>query len=165
MFFLLGKSKKINDILLYSLLLSTPSLFYNFKSFIKKVKNKRKRKVFVRTLICYIITLVTFLITTPDIKEVINTSSILSEALSKYNKNYFKNDSEYEKVEVNAENLVDVYEAQIHFIDTGNSDAILIKQGDKLALIDGGDNDDEESCKISKKYRGKRSGICIGYSP
>lgn len=31
----------------------------------------------------------------------------------------------------------------IHFIDTGNSDAILIKQGEVAALIDGGDNDDE----------------------
>ena len=33
---------------------------------------------------------------------------------------------------------------RIHFIDTGNSDAILIEQGDHGALIDGGDNDDEE---------------------
>ncbi|MGL5752610.1 MAG: MBL fold metallo-hydrolase, partial [Paraclostridium sp.] len=33
--------------------------------------------------------------------------------------------------------------SEIHFIDTGNSDAILIKQGDKSALIDAGDNDDE----------------------
>lgn len=32
---------------------------------------------------------------------------------------------------------------RIHFIDTGNSDAILIEQGDHLALIDGGDNNDE----------------------
>lgn len=34
--------------------------------------------------------------------------------------------------------------SEIHFIDTGNSDAILIKQGNYAALIDGGDNDDEE---------------------
>lgn len=34
-------------------------------------------------------------------------------------------------------------EARIHFIDTGNSDAILIQQGEVAALIDGGDNDDE----------------------
>ena len=40
--------------------------------------------------------------------------------------------------------VVETTEAEIHFIDTGNSDAILIKQGDKAALIDGGDNDDEE---------------------
>ncbi|MCR8745500.1 ComEC/Rec2 family competence protein [Romboutsia lituseburensis] len=35
-------------------------------------------------------------------------------------------------------------DAQIHFIDTGNSDAILIIKNDKAALIDGGDNDDEK---------------------
>lgn len=33
--------------------------------------------------------------------------------------------------------------ASIHFINTGNSDAILILQGEKVVLIDGGDNDDE----------------------
>ena len=33
--------------------------------------------------------------------------------------------------------------ARIHFIDTGNSDAILIEQGEHAALIDGGDNNDE----------------------
>lgn len=51
--------------------------------------------------------------------------------------------------EVKNETQVKSYESdnksqsEIHFIDTGNSDAILIKQGDKSALIDGGDNDDE----------------------
>lgn len=34
-------------------------------------------------------------------------------------------------------------ESQIHFIDTGNSDAILIVNDGKAMLIDGGDNDDE----------------------
>ena len=34
-------------------------------------------------------------------------------------------------------------DVSIHFIDTGNSDAILIHQGEVAALIDGGDNDDE----------------------
>lgn len=33
-------------------------------------------------------------------------------------------------------------ESELHFIDTGNSDAILIKNNNKFALIDGGDNDD-----------------------
>lgn len=33
--------------------------------------------------------------------------------------------------------------AEIHFINTGNSDAILIIKDNKAALIDGGDNDDE----------------------
>lgn len=35
-------------------------------------------------------------------------------------------------------------EAEIHFINTGNSDSILIIQGAKAALIDAGDNDDEQ---------------------
>ena len=35
-------------------------------------------------------------------------------------------------------------EATVHFINTGNSDAILIVQNDKSVLIDAGDNDDEE---------------------
>lgn len=39
---------------------------------------------------------------------------------------------------------VNAQTSEIHFIDTGNSDAILIKQGDKSALIDAGDNDDEQ---------------------
>lgn len=34
-------------------------------------------------------------------------------------------------------------EAEVHFINTGNSDAILIIQDDKTVLIDAGDNDDE----------------------
>ena len=36
-----------------------------------------------------------------------------------------------------------VADAEIHFIDTGNSDAILIVADHKAMLIDGGDNDDE----------------------
>ena len=35
-------------------------------------------------------------------------------------------------------------ETKIHFINTGNSDSILIIQGSKAALIDAGDNDDEQ---------------------
>ena len=35
--------------------------------------------------------------------------------------------------------------AEIHFIDTGNSDSILIKEGKKAMLIDGADNDDEKT--------------------
>lgn len=35
-------------------------------------------------------------------------------------------------------------EAKIHFINTGNSDSILIIKDNKAALIDGGDNDDEK---------------------
>lgn len=48
------------------------------------------------------------------------------------------NSQEISKEESNVEN------SEIHFIDTGNSDSILIIQNGKAALIDGGDNDDEE---------------------
>ena len=43
--------------------------------------------------------------------------------------------------------------SEIHFINTGNSDAILIK-GVKNVLIDGGDNDDEESIVQYLKKQG-----------
>ena len=43
---------------------------------------------------------------------------------------------------------------RIHFIDTGNSDAILIQQGSTAALIDGGDNDDEKQLPQYIKNQG-----------
>lgn len=49
-----------------------------------------------------------------------------------------------DKKEESEEQIVNNIEAEIHFIDTGNSDAILIKQGDKSVLVDAGDNNDEE---------------------
>ncbi len=45
--------------------------------------------------------------------------------------------------EENTSNIVSYGNAELHFISTGNSDAILIEQSGKFALIDGGDNDDE----------------------
>ena len=45
-------------------------------------------------------------------------------------------------------------ESELHFIDTGNSDAILIKNNNKFALIDGGDNDDEERVVSYLKNQG-----------
>lgn len=44
--------------------------------------------------------------------------------------------------------------AEIHFIDTGNSDSILIKEGSKAMLIDGADNDDEKSLTDYIKSQG-----------
>lgn len=44
--------------------------------------------------------------------------------------------------------------AEIHFIDTGNSDAILIIKDNKAALIDGGDNDDEALVSSYIKQQG-----------
>ena len=49
-----------------------------------------------------------------------------------------------DKKEDSGSDIINNTEAEIHFISTGNSDAIVIKQGDKSVLIDAGDNDDEE---------------------
>lgn len=45
-------------------------------------------------------------------------------------------------------------ETKIHFINTGNSDSILIIQDSKAALIDGGDNDDEQRVVSYLKNQG-----------
>ncbi len=55
---------------------------------------------------------------------------------------------------VNDGTVSNVGEAELHFINTGNSDAILIKQGGKYALIDGGDNDDEKKVVSYLKNQG-----------
>ena len=43
--FVLGNSKNVSDISLFLLLLMTPSLICNFKAFIKKIKNKKKKEI------------------------------------------------------------------------------------------------------------------------
>ncbi len=45
--------------------------------------------------------------------------------------------------ETTQEEIESTGESEIHFIDTGNSDAILITSNGKAMLVDGGDNDDE----------------------
>ena len=142
--FLIGSSKDINDIALYILILMTPSLICNFKSFIKKIKNKKKKEVFLRTLICYLTCLFVFITSTPNLNIDIVKYQILSDAINKYSRiSLNKNEKEESEIYKDTDIVSNVYEAQLHFIDTGNSDAILIRQGGKAALIDGGDNDDE----------------------
>ncbi|WP_434799642.1 ComEC/Rec2 family competence protein [Terrisporobacter vanillatitrophus] len=142
--FLLGTSKDINDISLYLLLLMTPSLVCNFKAFIKKIKNKKKKEIFLRTLICYLITLCVFITSTPKLNVAIADSQLLSEAVNKISLS--TNKKEKKSSEEKDEDVIsNVYEGQLHFINTGNSDAILIRQGGEAVLIDGGDNDDEET--------------------
>jgi len=142
--FILGTSKDISDISLYLLLLMTPSLVCNFKVFIKKIKNRNKRKIFLRTLMCYLIILCVFITSTPILKETIAESQLLPETMSRIslstNKKEIKSSKEKDK-----DSRSNVYEAQLHFINTGNSDSILIRQGGEAALIDGGDNDDEKT--------------------
>ena len=154
--FIIGSSKSINDIALFLLLLITPSLVCNFRAFIKKIQNKKKREIFVKTLICYVVILGVFLGTTPNFNEIVADSNLLSETLSKYkdisleiikniNREENKNSESNGNTVINDNDIQSNFkEAQLHFIDTGNSDAILIRQGGEAALIDGGDNDDEE---------------------
>ena len=154
--FIIGSSKSINDIALFLLLLITPSLVCNFRAFIKKIQNKKKREIFVKTLICYVVILGVFLGTTPNFNEIVADSNLLSETLSKYkdisleiikniNREENKNSENNGNTVINDNDIQSNFkEAQLHFIDTGNSDAILIRQGGEAALIDGGDNDDEE---------------------
>lgn len=64
-----------------------------------------------------------------------------SQVVKDYNEQAFNNDNDE-----NTGQSIDKSDsnATLHFIDTGNSDAILIVQDGKAALIDGGDNDDEK---------------------
>ena len=77
-----------------------------------------------------------------------------TQAQSEYNNNSNSNEnnsndkmsaSRVEKLSSNSE---------IHFINTGNSDAILIIKDNKAALIDGGDNDDEDLVSSYIKKQG-----------
>ncbi|WP_419727309.1 ComEC/Rec2 family competence protein [Terrisporobacter petrolearius] len=142
--FILGTSKDISDISLYLLLLMTPSLVCNFKVFIKKIKNKNKRKIFLRTLMCYLIILCVFITSTPVLKETIAQSQLLPETMSRISLSTNKKEIKSSKGK-GKDSISNVYEAQLHFINTGNSDSILIRQGGEAALIDGGDNDDEKT--------------------
>lgn len=142
--FILGTSKDISDISLYLLLLMTPSLVCNFKVFIKKIKNKNKRKIFLRTLMCYLIILCVFITSTPVLKETIAQSQLLPETMSRISLSTNKKEIKSSKEKIK-DSISNVYEAQLHFINTGNSDSILIRQGGEAALIDGGDNDDEKT--------------------
>ncbi|MDY2883430.1 MAG: ComEC/Rec2 family competence protein [Romboutsia timonensis] len=64
-----------------------------------------------------------------------------------------KDDAQVEET-IEIENIVETTDAEIHFINTGNSDAILIKQGSVSALIDGGENDDESAVVSYLKSQG-----------
>ena len=59
------------------------------------------------------------------------------------NKNELKKNDEVEETTTTVIGEEKFTEATVHFINTGNSDAILIVQDDKSVLIDAGDNDDE----------------------
>lgn len=153
LFFMIGSSRSISDISLCMLLLATPSLVLNFKYLFGKNRKKQDKKIFTHTLIAYIAILIVFTFTAPEVNETLADESLLStETIDKQNtsdkEEASKEDTSKNTKQENTENTTtdstkSTNKAEIHFIDTGNSDAILIKEGNKAALIDGGDNDDE----------------------
>lgn len=154
LFFMIGSAKSINDISLCLLLLATPSLVLNIKYLFTKRNKKQKKKIFTNTLVAYLILLCVFSFTSPKINETSADSQLLSqESINK--KNYTKKaENEGETPQEATINKVTENKAEIHFINTGNSDAILIKEGSKAALIDGGDNDDENTVVSYLKKQG-----------
>lgn len=86
------------------------------------------------------------------------SSDEMNEKNHKVVKEYSKDDNKESLINKDKESDISIKSssnANIHFINTGNSDAILIIQNGKAALIDGGDNDDE---KLVVKYI-KKQGI------
>jgi beta-lactamase superfamily II metal-dependent hydrolase len=69
-----------------------------------------------------------------------NTSQVKSSVDTQTSKEVKEEKANIEEVS----DVVDNKEVELHFINTGNSDSILIIQDKKAALIDAGDNDDEQ---------------------
>lgn len=155
--YLLGSSKSLNDTSFWLLLMSTPSLVANFKDLFKQSDKKDHRKIFATTLIFYVIVFSIFNYTMPEIDETMADNNLLStqeqkEKETSEKKTTTKNTSQGisnkdTKQDVStkstSEDKTTANQVEIHFINTGNSDSILIKEGDKAVLIDGGENDDE----------------------
>ena len=78
--------------------------------------------------------------------------SINTTVVEETNDNSIDNTEQVSSLE-NTENH-SISDAELHFISTGNSDAILIEQGGKFALIDAGDNDDESTVVNYLKEQG-----------
>ena len=74
-------------------------------------------------------------------KQEVKDYSTQANSENKNNTNSNINNSDSNNVVSNVHKLSS--NSEIHFIDTGNSDAILIIKDNEAALIDGGDNDDE----------------------
>ena len=132
--FLIGSSRSLNDIALWLLLMLTPSLVVNFKDLFKGSHKKEHRKIFIATLIFYMIVFAIYSATVPKMDETKADSNLLTIQEEKVDETSHK--------KTNNKNT-SVNQVEIHFINTGNSDSILIKDGNKAALIDGGENDDE----------------------
>ena len=151
--FLIGSSRSLNDIALWLLLMSTPSLVVNLKDLFKSTHKKEHRKIFITTLMFYMIVFAIFSATVPKMDETKADSNLLTiqeekvdeSSHKKTNNKNKEKESIFEVIKEDNKNKSNtaVNNVEIHFINTGNSDSILIKDGNKAALIDGGENDDE----------------------
>lgn len=154
LFFLMGSSKSVNEISLCLLMLSTPSLIFNIKYLFSKNNKKQKKKIFTNTLAAYLLLLVIFSFTIPEINEITADSQLLSQETINKENSLKKDDNKDEEIQEYTTDELSENKVEIHFINTGNSDAILIKEGSKAALIDGGDNDDESTVVSYLKKQG-----------
>ena len=130
------------------------------KIYFKISKKDMKRNVFSPKSFTITFTIVLLLIlgsfanaNQSTVKTIKNDTVVASqvEVHDKDNKDNKYNKNPKDDINTNA-NTVDskdketttTEDAELHFINTGNSDSILIIQNKKAALIDGGDNDDEQ---------------------
>lgn len=94
-----------------------------------KMRNKDKKRLKTLPVLLIVVMLSMFLSACDIVDIALETSSTNNESQSVENGNQANSSSENVKV---------------HFINTGNSDAILIQDNGVFALIDAGDNDDEQ---------------------
>ncbi|MEG1416845.1 MAG: MBL fold metallo-hydrolase [Clostridium sp.] len=157
--FAIGSERTVNDIALWLITMATPTMFYSFRDFrLKGYGYEERRNRFFQVLGVYIVLFLLFGLTTPTSKsqvEVPNTSYSQGQTEGS-NKTNESNSDKVDKDEVKDSNttVVNAREAELHFINTGNSDAILIMQDGQAALIDGGDNDDESRVVSYLKSQG-----------
>lgn len=121
------------------------------KSYNKVFKKELSKPILSPKGFTIITTILIFLVISAfgSTEEGVDTDIANNQVVSKQQNNEEITNTDKEEVQeeveetVETENIIETTDAELHFINTGNSDAILIKQGDFSALIDGGDNDDE----------------------
>ena len=85
--FLIGSPRSLNDISLWILLMSTPSLVVNLKDLFKGSYKKEHRKIFISTLIFYMIVFAIYSATVPKIDETKADSNLLTSQEEKVDEN------------------------------------------------------------------------------
>lgn len=135
-----------------------PLLIFNIMEVIKNKEglfSKKGKKKILGPLIAVVVSFFIIGITAepqPNIESQINSNNVLTNnkevsTVKDSDKSLKENNSLTVNNSNNTNNTLaennKISDAEIHFINTGNSDAILIKQSGEFALIDGGDNNDE----------------------